>query len=336
MESTKPTLTLSYSKMRQLSTCLYAYHIKYIRDIHPISTNKRIVTGSLFHIGIMSGEQSLKEACQQMEEAGALEDTAENVFSETLELVNFYRPYFESRFSFYSDESGLFTERELQRVLDKEFFSRFGMTLPEDFQYVLKGFVDALVIDKEDNQLYVIDFKMKSSFSPYNLDEEPQTLIYVYLLRLLGVDVAGSIIYSVRSKLPRKPLINKDGTVSRSSISTSWEIYKETILETGGDPDQYLDMKEKLSSYAPVQVDKSFMGDKSIAFVERNVASYFELAVNVHNLYPPSKTPPRNLGFNCTSCLYRTLCREEMYSEGSKPDYTYLKDTYSGLPEIGE
>lgn len=111
------------------------------------------------------------------------------------------------------------------------------------------GYMDLIVRHKETGYIWVVDYKFKSSLSQdedekYNL----QNSVYSTACDYLGIPCLGSMTYQHLNISPSIPNKNKNGTFSRSKIRTTWEVYKQTLIDSGQDPLEYeSEMVEKLS-----------------------------------------------------------------------------------------
>lgn len=127
--------------------------------------------------------------------------------------------------------------------------------------------IDWIAADPEGN-IWVIDFKTRKTFQTDD-DElvNLQNAVYVHMVRtVLGLDIAGTKTFQVRSDPMRSPKVNKNGTVSKAAVVCDWDTYAAVVIEAGQDPADYLDMRDKLSTVRWTEVLTAY---RSVETVER-------------------------------------------------------------------
>lgn len=108
--------------------------------------------------------------------------------------------------------------------------------------------VDWAAEDLQGGGNWLMDYKFRKSFTPDEAEEiNLQMATYQYgMFKKFNVEVSGSIMVQGKSSIPSTPKVNKDGSVSRQAIATTWERYRQAVIEAGHNPDDYDDMKSKL------------------------------------------------------------------------------------------
>lgn len=179
------------------------------------------------------------------------------------------------------------------------------------------GFVDLIVKHIETNYIWVVDYKFKSSLSQdedekYNI----QNATYAKACDYMGIPYLGSMTYQYLNIPPSTPSINKNGTVSRSLIRTTWEIYKQTCIEAGQDPSKYEEeMKEKLSS---IEWSKKTLEYRSSEMLDRMWGLIVEpIARKITSLKNSKSKDGIKTNFcmypmNCKMCQFNDVCQADI------------------------
>ena len=156
--------------------------------------------------------------------------------------------------------------------------------------------------------------------------QDLQTVIYFRALPLLGFPKPVGMVFNyLKSKVPPKPQVLKNGELSKSKkIGASYEGFMEAILENGLNPDDYLEQLEiakgnlfYIRKYLakPKTMADSMMDELRIVNLEMKYLRNF---------------PIRNLRRECSFCSYCSLCTAEML----KLDVDYvLQNEYELRPE---
>lgn len=132
--------------------------------------------------------------------------------------------------------------------------------------YHITGYVDAVLRYIPNDTVYLIDWKVRGN--PITVVDRAlqveglnlQLAVYQYVLtNVLGIRVDAAILYQMKNHSPKLPSLNKNGTMSRVKISTDWATYSYALQQEGLDPNDYLDMAEKLTTkfFIPIYLSKS-------------------------------------------------------------------------------
>lgn len=205
----------------------------------------------------------------------------------------------------YVDASGPWVERELTAYLEN--WDGFA------------GHIDWIAVDGQ-GRLWVVDFKTRKTFyDDASEDVNIQNALYQYLALAHGLNVSGTITLQVRSDVPKRPKVNKDGTVSRAKIVTTWDVYRQTVVDAGQDPSEYEDMRLALST---VEWTKSIVQYRSVqetAIVWDSIVEplSIEMAIARDRILSRSymdnakgnRVTVRNMNHrNCNGCSIRDVC----------------------------
>lgn len=186
------------------------------------------------------------------------------------------------------------------------------------------GHVDWVAFHKPTKTNWVIDHKtMKTLSTPKNEEFRLQLPMYQVILGDgYGLKVNGSATLRVRRTAPRRPSVNKNGTVSRARIATNWETYRKVVEEQGEDPAEYEDeMIPKLDvKFYDLQFNYRGQEELSGIWLEIVVPSAERMATFVRD----HLTPLRNFGsIYCGHCEFKEVCLAALRSH----DTEYLLKT---------
>lgn len=188
-----------------------------------------------------------------------------------------------------------------------------GVPLVEySFSYLIDsvrvtGRVDWVAVD-EWGKAWLVDFKTTNAFrSEDDAELDLQQSLYQAILQKKGIPVIGGMLVFIKNQLPAEPRLTKNG-VSRMRIATTWEVYERAVRQAGYNPDDYLEMRDKLDCefYRVVRVARSSF---HLSRIMEEVVS----RAKVMNLLRKGEiTPYRNISFGCRFCESRDVCLEEL------------------------
>lgn len=185
------------------------------------------------------------------------------------------------------------------------------LTTPE-FEFV--WIADWVAKHKKTGLTWLVDWKSTTQFKDDRHHEFAlQKMIYQYLLYEIDVEISGSRVAQIKPTSPAVPSINKNGSMSRSAIATTWDRYKESLMEAGLDPSEYVDMKEKLKSPSDwFQWSSAFRTIKECENAWDQIVIPTIQRMNYMRMW--DKTPVRNLGsLDChTLCSVKLICMETL------------------------
>ena len=192
-----------------------------------------------------------------------------------------------------------------------------GVPLIEyDMEIVVDGLpvhckVDWVVEDTNTGLVYECDFKTKKQFARHEDDVfNAQHPMYMYALAQYGIHVDGSMTFQIKAAVPDIPTLNKPTkkapkVMSRRAITTNWVTYHEALIAEDLDPEDYLDMRDKLGDFERMHPIQRTMGE--CAAIWRDQVGLL-LAIR-------DKTVPVTRVLNpltCNRCEYNELCMEEL------------------------
>jgi hypothetical protein len=174
-----------------------------------------------------------------------------------------------------------------------------------------QGFVDWVA--SFESGVWLVDWKFRNTLQPVESDEfNLQNSIYQEMLARHGVFTTGSDRIQIKNSVSKVPTLNKDGSMSRTDIASTWDVYKATLKANKLDPKDYEEMKEKLDAKewqrrSPVYLnplEANAIWETVVVPVARRIAMMKE-----HDL-PALRTGYG--GFRCPRCWMREWCLAEV------------------------
>ncbi len=304
----------SLSLVNTFQRCRYLWHLNYVRAITPSRRTVPMALGSLVHAGLAAAlaNKNFTQAIRAIPVSTTLQ-AARNVsvddfvVEESVNVEDLYQQAIQiaSRAMIY-----LFSVGSWETV------SIDGQPLIEcrivdgDFQ----GIVDWVARETGTNTIWLFDHKVRSHIQPDELEDyNVQMAVYQHLLQECGVDVVGSICFQIRSALPAIPKLNKDRSMSRADIASDWDTYRESLLQNGLNPADYVDMQLKLSDKTFFKLSKSYRSSALVqAIWDNSILTVMDEIAVVAKRYK-HRVPPRNMhSVNCRLCSSRDFCQAEL------------------------
>lgn len=175
------------------------------------------------------------------------------------------------------------------------------------------GTPDLVAEDLEEGGIWVHDYKVRERFlsaEDENFDLQLPTYQYGLLQQKPYIQTVGAIKWQFRSQVPQTPSVNKNGSMSRQRIATSWDHYKAELVKNKLDPAEYeIEMKQKL--------DVEFFRMHPILrsnFLVQQI--WNEITLPLTQVYLQAKKFPRVMHtWGCSGCWAREFCAAELRAE---------------------
>jgi hypothetical protein len=305
-----PTINVSHSQLAAFAACPQRWYWNYCRRITPRRLFVAPTLGSAVHTGLAAHlkGKNLFEAMRNwhvVEEAKncTIENTEDGIsWSIGPELDDIYAKAWRILEGYI--ESGCAPDPASVVYCEQPFEVPIRGTSVRFF-----GVVDA-VIRHNDGTLWLFEHKVVKRFrTPEEHQFDVQTGLYTAALKRLGIRVVGSIVNQLLASTPSIPKLNKDGSMSRSTIKTTWEIYAGALHESGLDPTDYEDMKDKLKDNTFLRRDALYRSETEINFwrdeIGRRTWELLRARRGASHVY-------MSPGIQCMACRYRELCIESL------------------------
>ena len=169
----------------------------------------------------------------------------------------------------------------------------------------LQGTMDLIVRRKSDSTLWILDHKTYRTFlTPEQIEFDDQLIAYIWLARQNGIPVRGAYFNQLRKKVPTKPLLLKNGTLSKNkNIDSDKATYLAEIRLRGFDPKDYADILEVLP-------DSVFYKREPVIRTNRQLDSFQEnLFHETSEMHDPRTPIYPSKTRECIYCDFKQLCR---------------------------
>jgi hypothetical protein len=170
---------------------------------------------------------------------------------------------------------------------------------------VYQGRIDLIVQD--DHGYWILDHKTTATFGSTEwLALDDQCSSYAWALKdELGLEVRGVIYNELRKKVPHRPKVLKNGSLSTDkSQETTHAIYLETIIDEGLDIEDYGGFLAYLSEYPKEFFRRTAIGfaPMTLMLTQRRILDEARDMLGRPTIYP---SPSR---MNCTGCAFLAPC----------------------------
>lgn len=314
----------SYSKLRTFLGCRYKYDMYYNKNITTRMDAKPPTLGSAGHAGMAAGILGLNvdQALQEWGEEYIKNHPLSNVEVEDddIDLMG----YVKELVSEVVHRASIIVPRALDNLHLEEWETVYhtdGTPLVEmkilmpvmvggtEVSYI--AIIDWVAKHKPTNSTWLIDHKFRKTLQADEAEETNLQLpSYQKVLRMIGVDTIGSISHQIANKIPSIPSVNKNGTMSRAKIATTWDVYEKALLDQGLNPDDYIDeMKPKLDTEFS-RMTYLFRNNREVDNTWNDV-----ILMGIRDILGDGSPflPVRALGsLSCRNCWCKDYCMEEL------------------------
>src|SRR3990170_7370264 len=290
-------ISLSQSKVKTFLRCPKKYEFRYVQNLVPKEKPLPMERGLWIHEcleAFYKGRNWKRTALLRLklnfrslfdEEREALGDLP----SEVERIVESYTRYWDD------------TEWEILAV-EKEFAVKLksGLTLKGKIDLVIRDALGVWVVEHKSN-------KRLPTEGPRIPD--PQTTIYNYALRSMGLEGMGTIHNHIRTTPPKTPYVLKTGGLSKArGIDTDYYTYRQALKREGLDLKDYRDILLKLKR------DDRFFRRFRIPWKKTAVKSMMADYKTVAWMIDNTKQFPRHISQMCVrDCFYFQLCMVELH-----------------------
>lgn len=328
---------VSHSKIKTGRRCLNAYHKKYVRKLRKRVKSKSLTVGTLVHSCL---ESYFRNGYYLPEIQKWKEQEYEKMFVEEQALYADVIPLVKQLIRGYISH---WKSLGLEMLwVEKEFRVEIAPGL------ILVGKIDGRARDNRGMEWLVEHKTAKKMPGEEVRIFDTQVLLYAGVLPHLGEKPVNGVIWDyLRTKLPSKPKLLKNGGLSTAKIDTTKEVYLREIKRHGLDPAGYEDILADLESrkdsfYRQVKLPLSdTMGKTILEELIVTARQLEELEKQDRQEGSTGRLFPRNLTRDCSWCDFAPLCHAELRGEDTeyllKHDYMERKNDEKELDlETGE
>lgn len=341
-DNKKTSKMLSVSQVTQFLKCKQAWYYGYRENLTPRIERPYLTVGKLAHAG-MAEAFEYQHWCQKQEGNEDVYDIALAVIMGCDKINAVFEEYLNTVYFLEEELTLLQKTCDDAKTLFRMAYQSFGPTnwaietvdgkptvelhFTTDLARAkgFHGFIDLIAFNIFTGERYAIDFKFRKSLS--GEDEELfnlQNAVYQRVCAELGIPIVGTLTFQHLNTPPMDPNINKNGTISRVKIKTTWRHYADFCTMNGQDPKDYEEeMRPKLeevewyrstTEYRPCEhLDN--LWTKIIEPTAREIA-------NPRKLIVPAMYP-----WNCKMCSFADLCVSDLrgYDSAFIREAQYMK-----------
>lgn len=308
---------ISYSRLMNYVGCKYRWDLYYNRKLRPRIEAAAPTVGSAVHVALAAGIQDLS-----MEQA--LMDWADNYLAEKIletdEDIQAVNEIIKKQIGETVSFAYMIAERFFRNDFNKSEwevvkFKGKDPIVESEFQVPIQGwsgfrcFVDCVLLHKDSNQMWLVDWKIRKTFTNTDLEEfNLQNAAYQYILLRHGIQTVGSITYQILQKLPSVPSLNKNGSMSRALIASDWDTYKQALIDNNLNPDDYAEeMIPKLTAEFS-RIGRAYRNEAEIKATWKQI-----IQPAAWDMARTKQQITRNMSImNCGNCWARDFCLEEL------------------------
>jgi hypothetical protein len=186
------------------------------------------------------------------------------------------------------------------------------------------GTADFVADDLDEGGRWVWDYKVRERFTSSE-DEQFDCQLPTYQYGLLKqnppIHTVGSIKFQIRAELPSQPKLNKDGTMSRQRIATTWDVYEKALLDAIKAGGKYENLHPKYYREEMQQkLDVKFFSAERIhrsTFLINQM--WNEITVPMAKRFLARKSFHRFMHtWGCNGCWARDFCMGELRGEDTR------------------
>lgn len=323
-------ITLSHSRMKLWRRCQMAHWYRYYARLRKIKPPTALFVGT----GIHSILEAHALRGHWQEEWEAFKTDFNKLFIEERQelgdLPAMVKTIMEGYFIRYENDGLTYPKRHRGKNTE------IPVTVDLSNHVRFVGFIDRFPVDR-DGRNWVMDHK-----SCKNVPDEDsrfadlQLLLYVWLLPQLGYPQPDGVIWDyIRKKPPTIPEVLVKGGISKNkSIDTTYAVYMQTVYEKLGVDalPQYEEFAQTLKGREDRFYRRIYLPSPNKSMVESVVRDVIATGKEIYERGATSMV--RNMGRDCKSCSYYSLCSAEVRGLDSefirKTEYT-VKEKDNGI-----
>lgn len=296
----------SFSQISSYKSCKLKWYFGYVVGIEPKRLRPTISFGSCGHAILEASftGKDLKSAAEKW--SNDLIDSS-NWFDEEIEEIKVI-----AEEALRTVEHYLLYHPEDRSWVIMDVEKEYNVSIEGMAGIRIKGYLDVVIREEEQSKnLWVVEHKFpKSLKEEENLDLVQQLKMYDWAARKiykgLGFTFKGCIYNQILGKAPKIPSLNKNGTMSKAAISTTWDVYSDCLIKAGLDPVEYIDMKEKLDQKHFWQRNKVLTSEvERKNFVMDLKKVIWEMTKKSNHIYGA-------YSYICDDCEFKELCIEHL------------------------
>lgn len=301
MKQTKKMFKVSHSKVQTYRKCKKLFYYRYVEKIEPKYKSKPLKMGTLIHsmLEVHGKGGSKKEIWDVYREA---KKQYNKMFKEEKELygdiVGDLKRIMKGYFDYWKDDQ--------YKVIKSE--ELIEVPLTDDILLIL--YFDQIVQDKHGHNWLKENKSTKTIPTGDFLYMDIQTNLYFWALdkKEKDLSIKGLLWDYIRTKSPSIPEMTKKGDLSKKQIDTTWDVYRQAILDNGLKLTSFRDMRNKLKTN-----DDNFLKRIPVPkkdFIMNRLVTEFVDTANEMKDYKGCY--PRTITRDCDWCDMKKLCAADL------------------------
>lgn len=331
-----PGSMVSASQLMSFMSCHRKWQYSYIDNLTPRVERAYLTIGKLCHVGMQYAMHALYVvqgiSPDEWVALTAIENSAHvamrMAYEEYMASVPLFENELEGLENTYNDALKVFSQaiREFNphawEVVEVTVGGKPAPALELHFclpcfgKRKLHGYIDAILRERSTGQVWCVDYKFRNTLEPVESEQfNMQNAIYTRACRYMDIDITGTLTWQHSNTAPSEPSVNKNGTISRAKIRTTWDVYADAVIRAGGNPDDYAEeMIPKLADIQWSSTTKEYRNDKTIDTIWADVVVPHTRAISMaRTVKAASKPAPKSMyPWNCKMCQFRSICQAEL------------------------
>lgn len=294
---------VSQSKIHTYRDCKMKYHYRHEERLRKRSPPNPLVRGKIIHEMIEAqldgGDPWKAWAKSQKEYAKLFKQEKEeygDIPGEIEALMGGYFQWYNKDPINYYEVNGAYSEHF------------FRVPLAPGIE--LEGTMDSLGYTK-DKRFWLVEHKSHKSLPKGDIKySDIQSAIYTWVAPQVGLPKPDGVMWNyIRYSAPKIPEVLKNGTMSKRAIDTTWDVYRQALVDEKLKPADYKDMEEALKGKEGDFYVRVFLPVNKT--IQANILEEVKLtACEMRDSH--GKNRVRTIDQHCTYCEFYELCQAEL------------------------
>lgn len=303
-------IKVSNSSIKTWRKCKKEYYYKFILKLEKKAAPAPLYKGKLIHEIL---EERIKGGHwrglmrKKIDEYNGLFEEEKEMYgdlpTELPTIMEGYHDLYKNDGLEYFDLDGRRAEFDIYVALD-------GKPLEESL-LIYTGKIDAIATDR-DGRVWLMDHKSFTTLPDENFRfTNQQILLYAWAMELMDEypKPDGVIWDYIRTKVPSKPELLKNGTMSQRQLDTTKKVYMDALVEAGLDPADYQDYLNKLEGREKNFYRRIYLPINN-RMIEPVVNDLIETAKEIQALHDVVRA--RSLDRHCSFCSFKMVCQADL------------------------
>lgn len=296
-------IVIHQSSLKTYRRCHRAYYYKYILKLEKRKKSSSLVRGSCVHEMIeakANGKnpwEAFEEYIQRNQPIFTEQDPEYEGLSDMIETI------MSGYFNYYKDDPF-----KPVKIGDKSAEHKFSVDLGDNI--ILEGVID-MIVENDSLGIGLMDHKTHKTIPTGDIAySNIQSALYALAMeKSKDLPNPKYMVWNyIRWKAPTKPRLLKSGAMSKSVSDTTWEVYKEELINNNLNPEDYLDVKNSLKGK-----EQDFYIRQVLPINDNIKSGILEDTVSTaKQIRDNPEVKDRNITKDCSWCEFYSLCQAEL------------------------